>query len=283
LFGFAGYALLLYGLYNLIAIMLGGDIRHETVWARIGQLLSLFPLLFLGPVLIFSSPAARLRPDNIWRAGVRWLLLILAISYLLLIPVSLVNEFNTNQQESNRIRRLETFLQKRRKEIMSSISGINNPSEFERVLKRYPEISNINIVASEAPDKIRSSIDSDISLAINQQVNQLLAENQQRIRRLSASVRNLAIGSLITGLSMLSLASRLIPWLGRSTQSLSNTSRGIGRGLLVTFGWALKPARLLQDQLQIIRRDLLGLLPGRRTARQRGRARRGSRKSRSRR
>jgi hypothetical protein len=283
LFGFAGYALLLYGLYNLATVMLGGDGRQDTVWARMGQLLSLFPLLFLGPILIFSSPEARLQPDNIWRAGVRWLLLILAISYLLFIPVSLLNEFNTNQQESNRINRLETLLQKRRKEIMSSLGRINNASDFERVLKRYPEISNINIVASEAPEKIRANIDSDISLAINQQVNQLQLQNQQRVRRLSATVRNLALGSLITGLSMLSLASRLIPWLGRINQSFSYTARGIGRWLSVVFGWAVKPAQVLQVQLKIMRRDLLGLLPGRRPARQRGKGRPSSRKSRGRR
>jgi hypothetical protein len=283
LFGFAGYALLLYGLYNLATVMLGGDGRQDTVWARMGQLLSLFPLLFLGPILIFSSPEARLQPDNIWKAGVRWLLLILAISYLLFIPVSLLNEFNTNQQESNRISRLETLLQKRRKEIMASVSGINNPSEFERVLKRYPEISNINIVPSETPDKIRANIDSDISLAINQQMNQLQLQNQQRIRRLSATVRNLALGSLITGLSMLSLASRLIPWLGRINQSFSYTARGIARWLSVVFGWAVKPAQVLQVQLKIMRRDLLGLLPGRRPARQRGKGRPSSRKSRGRR
>lgn len=283
LFGFAGYALLLYGLYNLATIMLGGDGRQDTVWARMGQLLSLFPLLFLGPILIFSSPEARLQPDNIWRAGVRWLLLILAISYLLFIPVSLLNEFNTNQQESNRISRLETLLQKRRKQIMSSIAGINNSSEFVRALKRYPEISNINIIASEAPGKIRSNIDNDISLAINQQINQLLAQNQQRIRRLSATVRNLALGSLITGLSMLSLASRLIPWLGHINQSLSYTTRGIGRWLSVVFGWALKPARVIQVQLAIMRRDLLDLLPGRRPSRQRGKGRSSSKRSRGRR
>jgi hypothetical protein len=283
LFGFAGYALLLYGLYSLVTVMLGGDGRQDTVWARMGQLLSLFPLLFLGPVLIFSSPEARLQPDNIWKAGVRWLLLILAIIYLLFIPVSLLNEFNTNQQESNRINRLETLLQKRRKEIMTAISGINNPTEFERVLKRYPEISNINIVSSETPEKIRANIDSDISLAIKQQMNQLFIQNQQRIRRLSATVRNLALGSLITGLSMLSLASRLIPWLGRSSQSFSYTARGIGRWLSVVFRWAVKPAQFLQVQLKVMRRDLLGLLPGSRPHRTQRRERPSSRKSRGRR
>jgi hypothetical protein len=283
LFGFAGYALLLYGLYSLVTVMLGGDGRQDTVWARMGQLLSLFPLLFLGSVLIFSSAEARLQPDNIWKAGVRWLVLILATIYLLFIPVSLLNEFNTNQQESNRITRLETLLQKRRKEIMSAITGINNPSEFEQVLKRYPEISNINIVASETPEKIRANIDSDISLAIKQQMNQLFLQNQQRIRRLSATVRNLALGSLITGLSMLSLASRLIPWLGRSSQSFSYTARGIGRWLSVVFRWAVKPAQFLQVQLKVMRRDLLGLLPGRRPNRTQRRVRPSSRKSRGRR
>jgi len=283
LFGFAGYALLLYGLYNLATVMLGGDGRQDTIWARINQLLSLFPLLFLGPVLIFSSPEARLQPDNIWRTGVRWLLLILATSYLLFIPILLLNEFNTNQQEINRITRLETLLQKRKKEIMTSIAPISNPSDFERALKRYPEISNINIVPSQPPDKIRSNIESDISVAINQQMNQLQLQNQQRIRRLSATVRNLALGSLITGLSMLFLASRLIPWLARINQSVSYTARGVGRWLSFVFGWAVKPAQAVQVQLKIIRRDLLGLLPGRRPERPRGKGRASSGKSRRRR
>jgi hypothetical protein len=166
---------------------------------------------------------------------------------------------------------------------MSSVAGLNNASEFESVLKRYPEISNVNIIASESPEKIRANIDSDISLAINQQMNQLQLQNQQRIRRLSATVRNLALGSLITGLSMLSLASRLIPWLGRSSQSLSYTARGIGRWLAGVFGWAVKPAQVLQVQFKVMRRDLLGLLPGRRPNRTQRRMRPSSRKSRERR
>jgi len=270
LFGFAGYALLLYGLYSLVAVLLAGDGQQDAVWTRMVQILSFFPLLFLAPVLIFSAPEARLLPDSIWRSGVRWLVLMLSIVYLLFIPVALLNEFNTNQLESNKILRLNTLLQKRRKEIMVSLSGISNPADFERTLKQFPEVSNVNIVATESAERIRANIDRDISLAIDRQVSQLREQNQQRIRRLSASVRNICLGSLVTGLSMLSLASRLIPWLGRSSQILANTTGGIGRWLRTIVGWASRPALILQRQLQVMRRDLLGLFPGWQQKRQRG-------------
>lgn len=262
LFGFAGYALLLYGIYSLVAVTLGGEGRPEAVWARMAQILSLFPLLFLAPILIFSSPEARLKEDNIWRAGVKWLVLTFSIIYLLFIPVALVNEFNTNQLEVNKINRLNTMLQKRRKQIMTSLSGLNNTMDFERTLKRFPEISNINIIASEGPDKVRANIDRDISISIDRQITLLRAQNQERIKRLAATVRNLCVGSLVTGFSMLALAARLIPWLGRSWQILTNTTAGIMRWLIGLFAWASKPALILQRQLEIMRRDLLGLIPG---------------------
>lgn len=266
---FAGYALLLYGLYSLIVVMLAGEGLEQAVWARMAQILSLFPVLFLAPVLIFSAPETRVKEDTIWRSGVRWLVMLLSITFLLQIPVALINEFNTNQRESNKITRLETMLQKRRKEITNSMGGISSAADFERVLKRYPEISNINIVASETADKIRANIDRDISVAINQQVNQLLSQNQQRVRRLSANVRNLCLGSLIAGLSMLSLASRIVPWLSRLSQAQANTARGFGKVLSRAFGWLARPVQLLQRQLRIMQRDLLGLLPGARRPRKR--------------
>jgi hypothetical protein len=271
LFGMAGYSLLLFGLYSLVTVMLGGEGRQDAVWGRMVQILSLFPLLFLAPILIFSTPEARLEADNIWRAAVKWLVLMLAIIYLLFIPVALLNEFNTNQLESNKINRLNTMLQKRRKQIMASLSSLSDPGDFETTLKQFPEVSNINIVAAEGASKIRASIDRDISLAIDRQVSLLRVQNQERIGRLSATVRNLCVGSLVTGFSMLALASRLIPWLGRSSQILANTTGGIGRWLMGFFAWASKPALILQQQLEIMRRDLLGLIPGWRPTRKRHR------------
>jgi hypothetical protein len=269
LFGFAGYALLLYGLYSLVTVMLGGEGKQDAVWARMVQILSLFPLLFLAPVLIFSAPEARLQAENIWRAGVKWLVLMLAILYFLFIPVALLNEFNINQLENNKIGRLNTMLQKRRKQIMTSLSTLSNPADFENTLKQFPEVSNIYIVAAEGADRIRANIDRDISVAIDRQVSLLRTQNQERIRVLSATVRNLCVGSLVTGLSMLSLASRLIPWLGRCGQILANTTSGFWKWLSGLFAWASKPALLLQRQLEIMRRDVLGLLPGWRPNRKR--------------
>jgi len=258
----AGYGLLLFGLYSLVTVMLGGEGRQDAVWGRMVQILSLFPILFLAPILIFSTPEARLEEDNIWRAAVKWLVLVLAIVYFLFIPVALLNEFNSNQLESNKISRLNTMLQKRRKQIMTSLSSLSDPGDFEATLKQFPEVSNINIVAAEGAAKIRANIDRDISVAIDRQVTQLRTQNQERIGRLSATVRNLCVGSLVTGFSMLSLASRLIPWLGRSRQILANTTGGIVRWFMGFFAWASRPTLILQQQLEIMRRDLLGLIPG---------------------
>ncbi len=242
-------------------VLLGGSEGQNSILTRMSQILALFPLLFLAPVLIYSAPEARLKNDDVWRRGVRWLTLLLAILYLLFIPISFLGKFNTDQIESNKIRRLETVLQNRRKEVLSTLSSLNNTAQFKQALERFPEISNINIITTDPPAKVRADIDRDISRAIKQQLNQLQAEKQQLLGNLSLTVRNLSLGSLVSGLAMLTLASRLLPWLGRLSQAFSNTAQGMNRALLAFLGWASKPVVILEKQLQIIRRDVFRWRP----------------------
>jgi hypothetical protein len=228
-----GFGLLAYGIYNLLAVLISGGSGPEVVLVRIGQLVALFPVLFLAPVLIFSNTASKGREDGPWRKTLRWLVLVLGVTYLLFVPISFLNQFTILKTDANVVQRLETTLRNRKQEILAAVAEARDAEAFRRALSRFPEISNVKISQVDTPADIRRGIASGIDLGVRQQLDQLRSQQSSRRDALGASVRQTALGSLVCGITMMALASRLLAWLAPAGQAVGVTVGGIANGLMV--------------------------------------------------
>lgn len=233
-----GQALLAYTLYSVAAVLLLSGQGPEVVFARISQLVNLFPLILLSGVLLFAG-AGRSGSGNVLQKIGRWFVLIAAVMYLIFVPLIFLNEFHLYQQDTNQIQRLRTSLGKRKKEILAAVADARNAQEFREILARFPEISDIDIKDSETPTQIRRGISIGIDQGISAAVEPALSRLQQRIGSFSNTVRVTAVGSLISGLGLFALAVRLHSWLAPAGVAMQRT----GRNLLTTL--TRLPKRLL--------------------------------------
>lgn len=228
----AGYALLAYALFNVVSAILtvGFGSGPEITLNRMSQLLSAFPLLLLGPVLIFTPHGAR-RQHALWTDLVRWLVFLLSVMFLLFIPVAFLNQYSLAQRDESQVKRLETDLGSRRQEILKAVEPLQSPEAFRTALGSIPEITSISIAPGETVAEIRSAISTGIDKGIEAEVTRLRQAQQLRLQAAKQSARSLAAGSLIACISMLALASHLLPWLEPLGTSLTHTLSGIGKAL----------------------------------------------------
>lgn len=232
-----GQGLLAFTLYSVAAVLLLSGQGPEVVFARISQLVNLFPLILLSGVLLFAGAGRSTGGNPLQKVG-RWFVLIAAVMYLIFVPLIFLNEFHLYQQDTNQIQRLRTTLGKRKKEILAAVADARTAQEFRTTLERFPEISDIDIKDSETPQQIREGIRIGIDQGINAAVEPALSRLQQRIGSFSNTVRITALGSLVSGLSLFALALRLHSWLApagvamqRTVQNLVNTLTRLPRRL----------------------------------------------------
>jgi hypothetical protein len=225
-----GQALLAYSLYSVASVLLLSGEGPEVVFARISQLVNLFPLILLSGVLLFAGAGRSTGGNPLQKIG-RWFVLIAAVMYLLFVPLIFLNEFHLYQQDTNQIQRLRTTLGKRKKEILAAVAEARSAQEFRTILERFPEISDIDIKDSETPKQILDGISIGIDQGISAAVEPALSRLQQRIGTFSNTVRITALGSLVSGLSLFALALRLHSWLSPAGVAMQRT----GQQLLTTL------------------------------------------------
>ncbi|MFM7360218.1 MAG: hypothetical protein ACKO25_00015 [Cyanobium sp.] len=223
----AGYSLLAFSLYNVLSALLIGGFASgpEITLNRITQLLSIYPLLLLGPALIFAPHGAR-RLRSLWPELVRWLVFLLAVMYLLFVPVTLFNQFSLVQRDANQVKRLEASLGRRKQEILRAVDGLQSPDAFRGALSRFPEVTSITIAPGESPAAIRRGISGGIDQSIAAEIDRVKQVQARRLREARSAGRSLAVGNLIAGVSLLALASYLLPWLEPLGKSLTHTLSG---------------------------------------------------------
>lgn len=229
-----GLGLLAYALYSLVRIVLSGDagVGPEASLARMSQLVSLYPVLLLGPLLLFIPQGAR-RQKGLWKGVSRWLVFLLAVMFLLFVPLAFLNQYQVTQADANQVQRFEALLQKRKQEILTAVRPLNSPEQFRSVLTKFPEITQINIPANQTVSLIRTGIVDGIDRGIKAEVDQLRARQRQRMLAITVNVRSVAAGSLIAGVTLFSLASWLLPWLNPAGQAITHTLKGTGKGFSV--------------------------------------------------
>lgn len=226
-----GLGLLAYALYSLLRIVLSGDsgVGPEASLARMSQLVSLYPVLLLGPLLLFVPQGAR-RQKGFWKGVSRWLVFLLAVMFLLFVPLAFLNQYQVTQADANQVQRFEALLQKRKQEILTAVRPLTAADQFRTVLARFPEVTQVNIPPGQAAGEIRQGIADGINRGIKAEVDQLRARQRQRMLVITTNVRSVAAGSLIAGLTLFTLASWLLPWLQPAGQALAHTVKGMGKG-----------------------------------------------------
>lgn len=245
-----GYGLLAFTIYNMfLAFALGGK-GPEVVLPRIAQLLNQLPWLIVATLMIFATwNPRRANETGPWRVFTRWFVLMMSVAYLMMVPISFINEFTLVQGDKNRIVRVEIDLNRRSKQIMAAVEDVRTIQEFREVLSRIPEVTEVVINAGETPDQIRAAMRSGLQQTITKQVETLKANQQQRLTTLGPTVRSTAFGCLIGALATFALATRLHPWmapvipalltaldkaldkLGKRPRKLLQQIRQLGRGL----------------------------------------------------
>jgi hypothetical protein len=224
LFQAGGYGLLAFSIYNIIlAFVLGGK-GPEVVLPRIGQLINQLPWLIVATLMIFATwNPNRANDTGPWREFTRWFVLMMAVAYMMMVPLSFINEFTLIQADKNRIIRVELDLKRRSKQIMAQVADVATIDEFKDVLARIPEITEVVINAGETPDQVRKAMRNGLEQTINKQVETLKVNQQERLITIGPTVRSAALGSLLGFLTMISLAIRLHPWMAPALPAMRDT------------------------------------------------------------
>lgn len=245
-----GLGLLAYALYSLVRIVLSGDagVGPEAALSRMSQLVSLYPVLLLGPLLLFVPQGAR-RQKGLWKGVSRWLVFLLAVMFLLFIPLAFLTQYQVTQADANQVQRFEALLQKRKQEIVTAVRPLTSADQFRGVLARFPEVTEVNIPSTQPASQIRTGIVDGINRGIKAEVDQLRARQRQRMLAITLNVRSVAAGSFIAGVTLLSLASWLLPWLNPAGQALAHTIKGIGNG----FNTALRKVQRWKPSIRLPR------------------------------
>jgi hypothetical protein len=266
LLNLGGLSLLAYALYSVVRIVLGGEagVGPEASLARMSQLVALYPVLLLGPLMLFIPQGSR-RKKGFWKGISRWLVFLMAIMFLLFVPLSFLNQFQVEQADANQMERFQALLKKRKLEIVTSVSRLQTPQQFQQTLSSFPEITEINIGENQTPDQIRRGIVEGIDRGIKSEVEQLRARQAQRLLTIRVNVRSVAVGGLIGGITLFSFASWLLPWLNPAGKALATTVGGISTAV------SSIPRQMRRWNLG---KSLSGILPRRRKQPRKGRVRR---------
>ncbi len=219
-----GFGILAYSLFSLIRALAANQAltNPEVGLAVMSELVSLSPILLLGPVLIFTAQGAS-QAKGLAKKFARWLVLLLAILFFLFIPLSFFQKFILTQLDANQALRYEASLLNRKQAILAAIQDLKSPAEFQQRLSAFPEIRQTKPIPLQSPASLRQEISDALDRAIKGQLSRLETRQQQRMSNLNSVVVNILIGSMITGSTFFMFASLLFPWLKASLKSLARS------------------------------------------------------------
>lgn len=210
-----GASLLAYSLYSLFFLITSNPSREPlNVIDKIVGFIGLFPPLLLGFTLIFFSfPPQSIIGEALWRKLLRQLVALLAVAYLLCVPLATVQEISQVRIEASNLARTNDLLQGRKQAVMTAIAGLKTREEFVATLSQFPEIRSIRIKPGDEPADTIRGVEMAIDKALLNQDQALRAELQQRLSLLQIRGRLTSVGSLVAGLSFLALGVLVVPWI----------------------------------------------------------------------
>jgi hypothetical protein len=230
-----GYGLLAYSVFNIARSLAANKLSADpdVSLAVMSQLVSVSPFFLLGPVLIFA-PQGAIQAKGLGKQLVRWLVVLFAFLFILLIPLSLWQRFALIEKYSLQTQQLETSLQKRKTQILAAIQNAQAPAEFQQRLSGFPEIRPSSaILMFQSPEIIRQEITIALDTAIKTEIGRLNLRQKQRLAGISKVVLSISVGSLIASGTLFALANHLFPRLNLDRDSLARSSKDIGKSVAV--------------------------------------------------
>jgi hypothetical protein len=212
---YAGYALLVYSAYIIGSILYGTSSNQPIDFVyKLNGILGCFPTILVGYALVFLFfDKASIRSVPKLNALLRHSAAVLGVAYLVAAPMALFMGRNQILLELNRVGIASQQLQERKKQILNSVQGLTSREEFLVALKAFPEIKNLKIDPGEKPEVIINGLESGLNKGIETRLSELGSQQQQRAAPIREKTRSTFVGSLFAGISLLALASRIIPWL----------------------------------------------------------------------
>ncbi|MBD1937458.1 HpsJ family protein [Microcoleus sp. FACHB-68] len=192
-----GYGLLLLALFNTIEIFIPPSFMNPG-WElqTIGALVEQVPIPLMALVLIFFGESYdRTRLEKPLLKLLSWLCLLLALLFLLLIPLALVNTWRVNDQFNQRIN-AQSQQQLSQMEQVEAQLATGTPEEIRALAT---QLNSLGIaIDSQNPEEIKSQILARIPPAKDQLQQQAQAErSSQRLGLLKSSVK-WNLGALIS-------------------------------------------------------------------------------------
>lgn len=231
----AGYCLLLYSLFNLLASPESGlSIGPELFINRVNQLLSLFPIFLVGSAFVFSNQRrnARKKSYTSLQRPALWFVLILAIVYLGCIPVSFLSRHAMVSRDASILEDTSSDLEQRKAKILSSVAQAQSVNSIVTSLSQFPEVRSMRITTDESVEDVRKALSSGLDEAIRLRIENLKREQSSRREQFASSVRTSTIGTLIASGSFFILFLNLMPELTNNFSrvlSKYNPSKGSRR------------------------------------------------------
>ncbi len=213
LFVEAGYCLFSYSVFNLILLILSGSGGPEATLNKITQLIAIFPVFFLGSILIFSKEKTSMYRSSrsLVQGLISWIVLFISLVYYICIPVSILNLYFITSSDQTIVSGIEGSLNSKRKEILDAVKDKNSVESIRSSLLQFPEITNVTFSSQNSLAEIRNGITLNIDKVINTKLAEVRDAQAKRQSTFSSIVRNLVIGCLISGISFSLLSKRLFP------------------------------------------------------------------------
>lgn len=206
---FGGYALFVFAIYSFIAPFLDGTLNIQDPLMRARHLVSIFPALFIASLLIVSQktsrPSSLGRKISLQQRVIKSIVMLSILTYFVTIPLTFIGVHTGITSNNYNLSAQRDTLMQRKQDIMSSLSGLTQPSAFIAALEQYPSITNVSIKPGTSPTTIRKSIESVLDQAIVTQLKDLKSQQDIQMQLLIRNAIAISLGCALAGISFLVL------------------------------------------------------------------------------
>lgn len=170
LFRGVGYCLLILFLLDLLNILIPLKFTDATWELSVyGQIVERVPLLLLSfPLLFFGEYSARMKWEQIATKIISWLSLVMAVLFLLGIPLVIVNTFRVQN-----IRQADVITKTAQQNsplqaITERLSKANTDTEIRNVIKSINPQQQLSSAQLTKPQELKKKLLTEINTSINQ-------------------------------------------------------------------------------------------------------------------
>jgi hypothetical protein len=201
IFRMLGYGLLLLALFDIIEMFIPPNFMNPSwEFQTFGAMVERVPVPLIGLVMVFYGELhSRAKWELLTLKFLSWLTLLVAIVFLLLIPLAIGNTVRLSKQSSAQITTLSQQQISQAEQVEKQLSQAT-PEQVENFLKSQGRSSD-----SKNPQELKGQILSGVSKAKEQIKTQAkVTESSQRLNLLKSSVK-WNLGALVSAALFISL------------------------------------------------------------------------------